>query len=85
MHYVTFDTIIDSCMQVTSCTTPTIATMDGLLVVIDSKLLKRKEDKGFKGKDQELVESICYMQTPFQCMLIVEDWPKKPRVLLRKG
>jgi hypothetical protein len=51
--------------------------MDGLLVVIDSKLLKGKEDKGFKEKDQELVESICYMQTPFQCMLIVEDWPKK--------
>jgi hypothetical protein len=60
--------------------------MDGLLVVIDSKLLKKREDKGFnKGKDQELVESICYMQTPFQCMLIVEDWPKKLRVLLRKG
>lgn len=24
---------------------------DGLLVVVNSKLLKRKEDKGFKGKD----------------------------------
>jgi hypothetical protein len=56
MHYVTFDVIIDSCMKVASPTSPTIVAIDGLLIVSYSKLLKRMEGKGFKGKDQELVE-----------------------------
>ncbi len=84
MHYVTFDAIIDSCMKVASPTSPTIVAIDGLLIVLDSKLLKRMEGKGFKGKDQELVEINLLFVASIPMHVDRQGLAKKTRGVIKK-